>query len=472
MTTPARPPRLPLLAALQLLALTFLLVGLGGGVTSTDSGMAVPDWPGTNGQFMLFAPFNLWVKNAGMVWEHTHRLAGMAVGLASIAVAAVNFAYAKERPWLRWFGCMILACVVVQGLMGGFRVSENSRLLAAFHGAFGQVTFALMTLNLAAWMPFWSRTAPAASRPGTIGRGLLIGLAALPLPAIGLALLAAALRQGDPESQRQMQWHLERFLPLFFVGLAATLALGILVVAAAVRARKNAPLRAPYAAGSRSIRSHAWMVLGLLLVQLCLGVAVRHWPAEHAVQGLWVMPKMSQAKIDAQVAQADQDAGPARREPELDQRIDSLQQAADRSAADQAELARLLELRRLRNRADRYGSNMVTDAANVSRLPAAKVHTHFTHRILGYLIGLVSIGWLVVLTKRHGIAPVPRWPRVLFGAAITLQIMLGMFTVLSGVHAAYATSHQTMGALLLAATVLLTCQCMLTGRASPANTQA
>jgi len=34
-------------------ACTVLLIAAGGMVTSTDSGLAVPDWPNTYGQFMF-----------------------------------------------------------------------------------------------------------------------------------------------------------------------------------------------------------------------------------------------------------------------------------------------------------------------------------------------------------------------------------------------------------------------------------
>src|SRR5688572_19321618 len=53
-------------------ASTVLLIAAGGMVTSTDSGLAVPDWPNTYGQFMFSYPYEKWV--GGIFYEHGHRL--------------------------------------------------------------------------------------------------------------------------------------------------------------------------------------------------------------------------------------------------------------------------------------------------------------------------------------------------------------------------------------------------------------
>ncbi|HEV2695071.1 MAG TPA: cytochrome oxidase assembly protein, partial [Verrucomicrobiae bacterium] len=51
---------------------TFLLIGLGGLVTSHEAGMSVPDWPTTYGYNMFAFPLDKWV--GGIFWEHSHRL--------------------------------------------------------------------------------------------------------------------------------------------------------------------------------------------------------------------------------------------------------------------------------------------------------------------------------------------------------------------------------------------------------------
>ena len=53
-------------------AVTFLLIGLGGLVTSHEAGMSVPDWPTSYGYNMFALPIQFW--HGGAFFEHTHRL--------------------------------------------------------------------------------------------------------------------------------------------------------------------------------------------------------------------------------------------------------------------------------------------------------------------------------------------------------------------------------------------------------------
>ena len=68
-----------------LVASTLLLVAAGGMVTSTNSGLAVPDWPTTYGYNMFTFPFSKWV--GGIFYEHGHRLIHILKSLARIATS-------------------------------------------------------------------------------------------------------------------------------------------------------------------------------------------------------------------------------------------------------------------------------------------------------------------------------------------------------------------------------------------------
>ena len=57
---------------------TFVLVCVGGLVTSHGAGLAVPDWPYSCGYNMFFFPVSKWI--GGIFFEHTHRLAASLVG--------------------------------------------------------------------------------------------------------------------------------------------------------------------------------------------------------------------------------------------------------------------------------------------------------------------------------------------------------------------------------------------------------
>lgn len=121
-------------------ASTFLLVIVGGLVTSTGSGLAVPDWPTTFGHNMFFYPWSDMV--GGIFVEHGHRLIGAGVGLLTLTLA-VWLWLAEPRGWLRGLGFAALALVIVQGVLGGLRVIWIDRTLAIVHAALAQAFFVL-----------------------------------------------------------------------------------------------------------------------------------------------------------------------------------------------------------------------------------------------------------------------------------------------------------------------------------------
>src|SRR5690242_2126255 len=90
--------------------ITLVLVGIGGLVTSHGAGMAVPDWPNTFGYNMFFFPISKWI--GGIFYEHTHRLVASVVGLMVTILALWLHGY-KARPTLRWGGVVFLAMGVV-----------------------------------------------------------------------------------------------------------------------------------------------------------------------------------------------------------------------------------------------------------------------------------------------------------------------------------------------------------------------
>jgi len=98
---------------------TVLLILAGSFVTSTDSGLSVPDWPTTYGWNMFTFPPSKWV--GGIFYEHGHRLIASTVGFLTIILAAWLW-FADSRRWLRWFGVAALGAVIAQGILGGLTV--------------------------------------------------------------------------------------------------------------------------------------------------------------------------------------------------------------------------------------------------------------------------------------------------------------------------------------------------------------
>jgi heme a synthase len=100
-------------------ASTVLLIAAGGMVTSTGSGLAVPDWPNTYGQFMFRFPFEKMV--GGILYEHGHRLIASTVGFLTIVLAAWTW-LREPRRWVRRLAVGALGAVILQGVLGGMTV--------------------------------------------------------------------------------------------------------------------------------------------------------------------------------------------------------------------------------------------------------------------------------------------------------------------------------------------------------------
>jgi cytochrome c oxidase assembly protein subunit 15 len=124
---------------------TFPLLFIGGLVTSKGAGLAVPDWPTTFGYNMFLYPWSKMVGN--IFYEHSHRLVASAVGFLTIALA-LSLWLQESRKWLRWLGVAALVLVVVQGVLGGLRVTLLEHSLAIVHASLAQAFFAL-TVSLA-----------------------------------------------------------------------------------------------------------------------------------------------------------------------------------------------------------------------------------------------------------------------------------------------------------------------------------
>src|SRR5258707_2849839 len=140
MTRACQNPWLTRYAVITALA-TLGLICVGGLVTSHEAGLAVPDWPTTYGYNMFVFPFSKWV--GGIFYEHTHRLLASAVGLLTVVLAL--WLWVKEaRPWLRWLGVLALIAVILQGVLGGLRVTKMKDELGIFHAALAQLFFVLV----------------------------------------------------------------------------------------------------------------------------------------------------------------------------------------------------------------------------------------------------------------------------------------------------------------------------------------
>jgi len=131
--------RIALLGAL----FTFLLIVVGGLVTSKGVGMSVPDWPTTYGYNMFLFPYSKWV--GGIFWEHSHRLIASGVGFVTLILAGVTL-WKEQRTWVRWLAVIAFVLVCVQGVIGGKRVTLSWDQLGIFHAALAQSFFGLLLI--------------------------------------------------------------------------------------------------------------------------------------------------------------------------------------------------------------------------------------------------------------------------------------------------------------------------------------
>ena len=134
---------------------TAVLIFAGGLVTSTGSGLSVPDWPNTYGWFMFTFPLDNMV--GGIRYEHSHRLIASTVGFL-ILVLAVWLRLAEPRGWVRRLGYVVLAAVVTQGILGGITVLWFLPTpVSVAHAGLAQIVFCLTTAIALVTSPGWVR---------------------------------------------------------------------------------------------------------------------------------------------------------------------------------------------------------------------------------------------------------------------------------------------------------------------------
>lgn len=141
-------------------SIVFLIVA-GAMVTSTGSGLAVPDWPLSFGQVMP-------PMTGGVFYEHGHRMVAATVGVLTI-ILAVWLSRSDPRPWMKKLGWTALAMVVLQGLLGGLTVLLRLPVwTSAAHACLAQGFFMVVVFVALALSPGWDKTPRVAQVPSRL----------------------------------------------------------------------------------------------------------------------------------------------------------------------------------------------------------------------------------------------------------------------------------------------------------------
>ncbi|MFT5387527.1 MAG: cytochrome c oxidase assembly protein subunit 15 [Candidatus Omnitrophota bacterium] len=116
---------------------TLFLIFAGAMVNSTGSGLAVPDWPTSYGNW-YFVPMV-----GGVFYEHGHRLIAQAVGLLTV-VLAIWLKRKDPRKWMHVLGFCAVGAVIIQGILGGITVLFYlPTAISTLHGVLAQSFFIL-----------------------------------------------------------------------------------------------------------------------------------------------------------------------------------------------------------------------------------------------------------------------------------------------------------------------------------------
>jgi len=249
---------------------TLVLLAAGGMVTSTRSGLAVPDWPNTYGHFMFSFPFERMV--GGILYEHGHRMIASVVGMLTI-VLAVYVQLREQRTWVKRLAMGALAAVILQGVLGGVTVLlKLPAPVSVGHAALAQLFFCI-TVSLALFTSRGWRQPPSRLPDDGV---LKVIAPATSVLIYAQMLLGATMRHREAGMAiPDFPWAYGHLVPpVWSVDIAIHYAhrVGALVVTAMVLA-VAAHVRW-WHANQTALERPAALMIGLVLVQVTLGAFV------------------------------------------------------------------------------------------------------------------------------------------------------------------------------------------------------
>ncbi len=223
---------------------TFVLIIAGALVTSNDAGLSVPDWPTTFGSV-----YRMLRMVGGVKFEHGHRMIAEFTGLLTIIIALWTWR-TDRRSWMKKLGIAALGTIIAQGILGGITVLKFlPPAVSTAHAVVGQTFFciavAIALFTGRRWVSEEPRTTTDTSRP------TLLTLCSLSIAALYLQLILGGMFR-----HHGMGWQ-----PHVLNAILVTVILSWTGMRAVTRYVHLDAVRRP-----------ALMMLGLLVVQLSLGL--------------------------------------------------------------------------------------------------------------------------------------------------------------------------------------------------------
>jgi cytochrome c oxidase assembly protein subunit 15 len=262
---PARPAIARHRFAVATAAATYVLLFMGGLVTSTGSALAVPDWPLAFGQVFP-------AMTGGVLFEHGHRLAATTVGLLTL-VLAVWTIVEEPRASVRGLATAMLVAVILQGVLGGITVLYKLPLaVSVTHACLAQLFFCLAVTMCLVTAPSWG-----AARTPALHMGEPLPLvAAITTGAVFVQLALGALvrHTGAGLAIPDFPLAFGRLVPpletpliaIHFAHRVGAAVVSVLVLTLAARVLRARP--------SREVVRLVVLALGLLVTQITLGALI------------------------------------------------------------------------------------------------------------------------------------------------------------------------------------------------------
>jgi len=236
-------------------ACTYLpLIAVGGLVTSTGSGLAVPDAGTSYGALSVLFPIEL-MAEPRIFLEHSHRLFGTLAGITTL-VLMIRVLMSKNTKLPKALSTLLFLAVCLQGYLGYIRVADQSTFFAIFHGVFAQLVLATAGCTAISLSARW-KACTRGDEHTKLARQTRMMMA--------LAFLALFVQLGLGAVTR----HLQSGHAMMTHAAFAFIVVSLLVIAGSFCIRLGKADE-----GASGIRPFGSIIHGLVIVQFTLGWAV------------------------------------------------------------------------------------------------------------------------------------------------------------------------------------------------------